>query len=307
MKFTKIEDPDGNVYEVETDETLEKEGVPADAAAVGKENKKILELIANKMQLTPKFANSIDELNESGDTTKMYVLPDGDIYYYSDGSEAEALYTNKLPISVGDDGEVYNGVGYKKGVRYSTSNTSEKDYERACITGWIHVYSGDVIRLKNMPISALSSADSMANAIYCANEAKTTQWTVYSTIIQDNLAGCEVDEGGNVTQFIVPSGCNWIRFASTSIDVSSIVTVNEEIESSGTLEKGWHNSGRAFVPADYEDRIITLENVLLSTVHGIVDDENNILLAGDLAKGTYTIKYVNTDGTTTEVCSFEVE
>lgn len=39
MKFNSIEGLFGEKYEIETDETLEKEGIPADAAAVGKELK----------------------------------------------------------------------------------------------------------------------------------------------------------------------------------------------------------------------------------------------------------------------------
>lgn len=271
-----------------------------------KEYVKQSELIALKaqgVQQVPLFANSTDECT---DASKMYVLPDGYIYYYSDGSGAAALYTNKIPLSVNDNGDIYNDIGYKKGVRYATSSASEKEYENACITGWINVIPGDVVRFKNMPISTLDNADAMKNAIYCANEAKTTQWTVYSTIIQDSL-NCEVDGEGNVAQFTVPSGCNWVRFASTAIDETSIVTVNEEIENPGVLEKGWHNSGHAFVPADYEDRIVALENALAGTVHGIVDDENNILLAGDLAKGTYSLAYISADGVSTKIGTFEVE
>lgn len=263
----------------------------------------IIELKAQGLQQTPLFANSVEECT---DTTKMYVLPDGNIYYYSDGSEAAALYTNKIPLSVNDDGGIYNGVGYKKGVRYATSSAAEKDYERAYITGWIHVYDGDVIRLKNMPISTLDSADAMTNAIYMSNENKTTQWTVYSTIIQENITDCEVDDDGNVSQFTVQPGTNWIRFASTQIDETSIVTVNEEIASSGALEKGWHNSGHAFVPADYEDRIAALENAMKNTVYGIVDEDNTILLAGGLSSGTYKLKYQNDNGTASEIGSITV-
>ena len=36
-------------------------------------------------QVTPLFAQSVDELNVSGDTTKLYVLPDGYIYAYING------------------------------------------------------------------------------------------------------------------------------------------------------------------------------------------------------------------------------
>lgn len=45
MKFNAIEDMDGNIYEIETDEMLEKEGIAADAAAVGKRLKEIKEVL----------------------------------------------------------------------------------------------------------------------------------------------------------------------------------------------------------------------------------------------------------------------
>lgn len=270
-----------------------------------KEYVKQSELIALKaqgVQQVPLFANSTDECT---DVSKMYVLPDGYIYYYSDGSETMLVHTNKIPLSVDDDGEIYNEIGYKGNVRYSTSEQIEKVCGSTYIIGWIHVIPGDVVRFKNMPISTLDNADAMKNAIYCANEAKSTQWTLYSTIIQKELS-VELDEGGNVVQFIVPTGCNWVRFASTLIDENSIVTVNEKIVSV-SAEKGLHNTGHAFVPADYEDRIVALESALSGTVHGIVDDENNILLSGDLAKGTYSLAYISADGTSTKIGTFEVE
>lgn len=263
----------------------------------------LISLKAQGVQQVPLFANSIDECT---DVSKLYVLPDGYIYYYSDGSETILVHTNKIPLSVSDDGEIYNEVGYRENVRYSTSEKIEKVCGSTYITGWIYVTPGDVVRFKNMPISTLSDADAMKNAIYCANEAKSTQWTLYSTIIQENLTGCEVDEGGNVSQFTVSSGCNWIRFASTWIDGNSIVTVNEKIVSA-SAEKGLHNTGHAFVPADYEDRIVALENILLGTVHGIVDEENNILLSGDLEKGTYSLAYIDANGASTKIGTFEVE
>lgn len=41
-------------------------------------------------------------------------------------------------------------------------------------------------------------------------------------------------------------------------------------------------------------------------VIGTLDDSNNILLTGNLADGTYTLKYENADGTYTEIGTLEV-
>lgn len=68
MKFYGIEDPDGNIYEIETDETLEKEGIPADAAAVGKKT-----VIKEEVFYKTETANLCDEVYEYG-----YVKDDGE-------------------------------------------------------------------------------------------------------------------------------------------------------------------------------------------------------------------------------------
>lgn len=273
----------------------------ADQEAIGEQNEEfILKELAKRQQVYPEFANSVAECT---DTSKLYVLPDGYIYYYYSGSEVP-LYTNQLPLSVDDSGDIYNGVGFKKGVRYSTSSMAEKEYERAYLSGWIHVYAGDVVRLKNLPISTLDSADSMVNAIYMANEAKTTQWALYSTIIESSGTNVVLDDNSDVAQFTIAAGTNWIRFCSADIDGSSIVTINEEIPEDG--EPGWRNTGHAFVPADYEDRIVALEKAMNGTVYGIVDEDNTILLAGGLASGTYRLKYQNNDGSTSDIGSLIV-
>ena len=43
-----------------------------------------------------------------------------------------------------------------------------------------------------------------------------------------------------------------------------------------------------------------------SPVFGVVDAENNITISGNLANGTYTLKYENADGTTTEIGTLTV-
>lgn len=112
--FNKIEDPDGNIYEVETDETLEREGIPADAATVGK---KIKEVLTKTMQLAPEFANSIDECT---DTSKLYVLPDGYLYAFQKGVVEgglvnkidEAGYIDNKRLSTSGSGELKDAIGY---------------------------------------------------------------------------------------------------------------------------------------------------------------------------------------------------
>jgi hypothetical protein len=53
----------------------------------------------------------------------------------------------------------------------------------------------------------------------------------------------------------------WIKLTLTGVTDSTIITLDEEIVEGGGTTTGyaWTNTGLAFVPADYEDRIIDLE------------------------------------------------
>lgn len=74
---------------------------------------------------------------------------------------------------------------------------------------------------------------------------------------------------------------------------------------------GWNSTGHAFVPADYEDRIVSLESAVNAlkgdmSIFGIVDGQKQITLTGALEKGTYTIQYQDADGQTVDIGSFQI-
>jgi lysophospholipase L1-like esterase len=107
----------------------------------------ITEELAKRGQLKPEFANSVADLEASGDTTKVYVLPDGEIYgyirkegtppeitiesrndgYWSVGSALDISFqtiggisakkTNKIPVTPGDQ------LSYKGQMKYSTNKS----------------------------------------------------------------------------------------------------------------------------------------------------------------------------------------
>lgn len=260
--------------------------------------------MADKTQLSPAFAQ---DLSGCVDKTKVYVLPDGLIYAHFQGEEAKELYTDRIPTAQDNDGTVYNQVGYKAGVRWSVSDKMEKPEAGASITGWIPVQDGDVVRIANMPINKGAAFASNQNNVAMANGDKSNQWNFYTTILPQ-LEAAEFDEAGNLIRFTITSGSGirWIRFTAQHVDENSVVTVNEVIASSVATETGWRSTGHAFVPADYEDRILALEKTMLGRIYGIVDEDNDILLAGDLPGGTYILKYQNSDGTVTEIGSFDV-
>lgn len=78
-------------------------------------------------------------------------VPEGEVQSITDGAGREIWrrrYVDRVPLSIGSDGKVYNGQGWKKGVRLSGSSGGERDYENAAVTGFISVKSGDVIQMR---------------------------------------------------------------------------------------------------------------------------------------------------------------
>lgn len=71
-------------------------------------------------QTTPLFAESVDELNESGDTSKIYVLPDGYIYAFETTTVVQIVQENITSVSdnswesgrLGSGGTVSAQAGY---------------------------------------------------------------------------------------------------------------------------------------------------------------------------------------------------
>ena len=62
-------------------------------------------------------------------------------------------------------------------------------------------------------------------------------------------------------------------------------------------QQGSANIGKILMVGSDGNLILTDMPVAGGDVTGVVDDSNNIILSGDLADGTYTLKYLKTDGT----------
>lgn len=231
---------------------------PDDIAAIDAD---IAKELAKRGQLQPEYAESIEDCT---DTSKVYVLPDGFIYAYM-LTEKEVnngtSYTNQLPLAINADGTPYVGdngeKGYRDGYRYSASSAAEKAATGYDVLGFIPAKAGDVIRIGNTP--QVTSADDGAG--YCTAYFFSSAFE--KTTGQINLANTVYENG--VTSFTVPSYNNIAYFKLTwkGITADTVITVNEEItEGGGTeivTEYAWTSTGLAFVPADYEDRIIALE------------------------------------------------
>lgn len=209
--------------------------------------------LASRGQLAPEFAESVEACT---DLNKLYVLPDGYIYAYMQAvAEPQPLFTNVLRTAIDTDGNPYNGgKGYKTGYRVSSSSKTEVQAANMCCTGYIPSSKGDIIRIKN----AVLSNDTNNNITFYKSDFTALSAITYTSELQtyDDGNGLYTTPGKS-SDYIA-----YIRITFGTITDDTIITLNEEIKySEGSTGYKWANTGHAFVPADYEDRILDLEDV----------------------------------------------
>ena len=221
--------------------------------------------LAKRGQLAPEYAQSEEWLTENGDKSKMYVLPDGMIWAWMlTEVKSGPSYTNLLPKAINADGTPYIGnngeKGYKTGWRLNSSRV-EKEAAGRCCTGFIPVKYNDTVRFKNIRNDGVN----LNGYIYFyPNDFTTNAGIMYEYAFDGSVFEFVPNniKGFNSANANANSGCAYMRISTHVIDDTSIVTVNEEITEGGgtTIGEAWASTGRAFVPADYEGRIINLEN-----------------------------------------------
>jgi hypothetical protein len=203
---------------------------------------------AEVKQQTPLFVNSIEECT---DTTKLYVLPDGYIYAYTTGGTVEVFTDVLKTVGYTDDRRINSSGGI---VEWTSSD--------ADVTGYIPVKVGDVIRVKNMSIPSAYTSGVYWNSAGAYTSSKTfiTKVPLLSTDVDQAPRIEQVEENGNIVQFTITPEEFGSDVAFIVINAKDI-TANSEVYVNSTFVGGnaWTNTGLAFVPADYEPRIIELE------------------------------------------------
>lgn len=206
----------------------------------------ISDLKTQGIQQTPLFANNIEELEAIGDKTKMYVLPNGYIYAYL-YSEIVTEPENEIPKSTDTDRKTpYNSPkGYQLGLRINSSGevTSSSAPAEMGVTGFIPAKAGDIIDIQNW---AGNISYTNYIAAYDSNNNKTGMFTLR----KDTIFPITLDSATFGSNF------NAIRVSGNITDATSIINQSNVGTTSGYA---WANTGFAFVPADYEPRIVELE------------------------------------------------
>lgn len=222
----------------------------------------IADIKAESLQQVPLFAGSIDGCT---DTDKLYVLPDGFIYAYNTTTITHNP-KNRIRESINSNGSQYVGEngedGYKVKTRISSDGT-ETGSETYAVTGFIPCKVDAIIRTKNIEFDP----NSTNSKIYLYNATFSSITYVAGGSATKHITSILNDENnieGSIAQASAGSSpltdtVAYIRISGLFND-TAIVTINEPLEPTTTTETGWHNTHHAFIPADYEDEIISLEN-----------------------------------------------
>ena len=281
--YTKSEVGLGNVdnvkqYSASNPPVVVQPDAPSDTSVIWVDTDDDTDDIVNITQVQPLFANSIEECT---DTSKLYVLPDG--YIYAHMTETGALYTNQIENAINADGTPYNdGLGYKTGYSFDSAY-NESAVTNGVVTGFIPYKTRDgILRVAGYTTSVTDVTNSNNNAtfeyvvFYDANfnaisqqRGRVCYYTEYDapyeeiSVLGSGVYGYTLDwdvikaKTGWWTEKIIADAA-YVRFSLSKPELSALtVTIGEEI-AFGSEEK-WMNTGHAFIPADYEDRIIPLE------------------------------------------------
>jgi lysophospholipase L1-like esterase len=227
----------------------------------------IITELAKRGQLKPEFANSIEECT---DTSKLYVLPDGYIYAYKSSDELE--YTNLFSFENADtafswiSGSTSDQI-YQTSTDFGTKDTGSNQFiskkgsnaGRFAVTGGLptlpageYVVSAEVF----MPSAVATSSVSFGACVIPSNKNSYE----YHSVSQKD-AWVEISH-----EFTVADGDlhTYIALMASGADATcywrNIKVISKE--DSGTQIYKWESTGHAFIPADYEYRIVELETSL---------------------------------------------
>lgn len=149
---------------------------------------------------------------------------------------AKFMYVNQIPLSTDADGNIYNGVGYKEGLRLGSDGVETSDNATGVyITGFISDGSGEPIsgkwiRFKNLSFNKNDDTGKNRIILYDADKNFLQQVNCNSTA---QFGSTVVDESGNwiSAQFSLNlSTISYMRLCTVHpIDSTSIITITDEL------------------------------------------------------------------------------
>ena len=228
----------------------------------------------------PTFVNSIDEMT---DTSKIYVMPDGYMWAYM---------TKEVVIEAED---LFQDSGYQLNYRHSSGGVVEQT--GAVCSGFISIAdaqaNGYKLRIKGLPIANLAYATGNGCnriAYYKTNGQLDTgrvfhfAYPIGSVYLPVELDGDDVLVTLNQQVNGNPIDLSDISQMKVSLYIGESTITDADVanirmtfgEDGVETQTGWMNTGHAYIPADYEDRIVNLEQRNTQLIKDVTDHEKRL-------------------------------
>lgn len=170
---------------------------------------------------------------------KEIIIPEGIVTKITSGTQVlwqkvinVVNYTNQIPISTDESGNVFNGTGFMTS-KYMNQGTVNEN-STTCVTGFIPCVKGDVLRMKNMSFNTTVAQCRLT--FFDVNKTYISQALVGSSWYMDTkFTGIKDDDGNYVCLTLadvsgMTTNMAYIRITAIDITEDSIVTINEPIE-----------------------------------------------------------------------------
>ena len=143
----------------------------------------------------------------------------------------EVIIVNQIPISTDTTGAIYNGTGYKDGVRLGSDGT-DRTGAATDATGFIPCVNGDKLYFKNCEIKVGTGIEYNEIAYYSADKAYIAKSYIYqeSALTQSTVT---MDSNNNLVAFDtseITKDFAFVRVTGNYIGADSIITVNQEVD-----------------------------------------------------------------------------
>lgn len=139
-------------------------------------------------------------------------------------------YTNQIPISTDESGNIFNGIGYQSGYRLNGSGAAV-DQTGTYITGFIPCVPGDIARFSDINVISGNSAYTGIRIGFYDADKKVIEAPYWAAAV--SASSGTFDDSGNLKSLVIPTYSTgtvaFARFSSYNLDKSSIITINEEI------------------------------------------------------------------------------
>jgi hypothetical protein len=207
--------------------------------------------LAKRGQLKPEFAQTIDECT---DTSKLYVLPDGMIWTYQYFEGGTQIIEKPVAVTWND------------GYRFSASSGSLSALaDRTCAKLDLSSFvTGDEIVFSGLTFDN-NTYNNCTFVVWKDNAFKSAGYLTKNYAIDYSQEGYGFSfnvsaDGTTLTVTIIDETTSeGITLGVTGYPNSSNASVVYTVEETLSDGYAWADTGLAFVPADYEERIIDLE------------------------------------------------